>query len=1040
MSFPRALLVCLFVLLAVGAQAFTGTDAAIADPRRWTAQADTVFRRFEATEMQYAQAMAQDGQGFLWLGTEGGLTRWDGYRSRVYHADPQDKSALPDNRVLSLHTDRRGRLWVGTGAGGLARYDPQCDCFAVHAAGSGGLSNPSVLAIAAAGDGGLSIGTAAGLDHLDPDSGAVRKLPLDPETGGAVLDVLQDGGGSLWLGTERGLFRRAPGGGHFLVVPLHVPRQSALAVTQLRRDSAGRLWIATRPHGAFVIEPGQNEPRAVRGRGTASGLEGETVRSIVEASEGEMWLGTFGGGVVVVEPHAGWRTRRLRHHIAVSTSLRDDDISSMLRDRSGLVWVSSTSALNVHDTRQVGVSTLFGTVTRDKPITAVQVPFVMASADDKAWLSNGDAGGIIVLDPLAGRIAELRPDPARPLSALPKDRVLSMAAVPGGDVYIGTRQGLYRADPRGRRVARIDVPARAANAAVWALCFDEGVLWMGGVDGLWALDVKRPGRPVVLRHETAERMGNQRVSAILRGAGKTLWVGTSAGLIRVDIASDTVEQLPTQASDPTALLGGYVASMLIDTRGRLWVASVGSGIQVLESEDAGGHARFRRLGMREGLPHNGIDKLLLDARGAIWASTDRGLAEIDPATFAVRTLGEPQGVAIAQYWSNSGAQTRAGELLFGGQGGLTVVRPTQMKCVDERPPVVVTEVHVGSRPLLASRFNVAGVVPRLEIPARDRGLTVEFAALDLAAPGLNRYSYRLRGFDSDWIATDASRRVATYTNLPPGDYTLQLRGSGHEAPWTAATRELPIRVLPAWYQTVWARVGACLAALLAVAATVHSRTAYLRRRQRELQELVALRTAELELRGEELRKSQRELEQLAYFDPLTGLANRRRFSEDLRQLLALSLRGMGSATLLLIDLDRFKEINDTLGHDAGDALLVEVARRLCATVREADRVARLGGDEFAVLLAEGETPTDVEVAGQRIVLALAQPFDNAGVTIPVSASVGAARCPSHATDSDTLFKCADLALYEAKRAGRNTWRLYGPATLSTDSAAEVDHP
>jgi diguanylate cyclase (GGDEF)-like protein len=140
--------------------------------------------------------------------------------------------------------------------------------------------------------------------------------------------------------------------------------------------------------------------------------------------------------------------------------------------------------------------------------------------------------------------------------------------------------------------------------------------------------------------------------------------------------------------------------------------------------------------------------------------------------------------------------------------------------------------------------------------------------------------------------------------------------------------------------------------------------------------------------------------------------------------------------LLLIDLDLFKEVNDTMGHDAGDALLVEVAKRLVATMREADCVARLGGDEFAVLLAESDVPSDLDATCRRILGALAEPFLADGHSLNISASIGAARCPGHASDSDALYKCADLALYETKRAGRNSWSLYDPLGY----LASVAHP
>ena len=227
-------------------------------------------------------------------------------------------------------------------------------------------------------------------------------------------------------------------------------------------------------------------------------------------------------------------------------------------------------------------------------------------------------------------------------------------------------------------------------------------------------------------------------------------------------------------------------------------------------------------------------------------------------------------------------------------------------------------------------------------------------------------------------------------------------------------------MLPAWYETFWFRVTAAIGSLLLIWALVQARTAFLYRRQRELQNLVAERTVELERRSLQLRESQRQLEQIAYVDPLTGLGNRRLFEDEMR---ARMTSGAGCLTLLLIDLDGFKKINDTLGHDAGDALLKVTAQRLVAAVRDTDHVARLGGDEFAVVLAQTCEFLSVEIVCRRILKSITEPVPFRDTTMRVSASIGSARCPSQGTATDSLYKSADLALYEAKASGRNTWRL-----------------
>lgn len=1007
------------------------TLAIAATGPRWAHQADVVFSRIATADLRDGIALAQDGQGLMWIGSQIGLTRWDGYRTRAYPADPQNPAALHDNFIQALHTDAQGRLWVGTVAGGLARYDAKQDAFVNIPGPLDGPTSPHVWTIGAARDGGLWICTSAGLDHLDVKTDTRHRVPLGRTPGLAVRAMVETPDGTLWVSTEEGLLRRAPGATVFVDVPLPAAAGEKPSVIELLYDTAGRLWIGTDANGAFVIEPNASEPRRLRETTAGQNLAQESIRTIVEVEPGEVWLGAGGGGgIIAVDTRGGWATRRLRNHPNVTSSLADDDVSAIYRDRGGVVWVATTMALNLHDTRVTGIHTFFGAATGERPVTSPQVPSVMAAADGRAWVGLGTGGGVDILDPVAGRVGQLRADPARPKSALPKARVLAMAEMPSGDVFIGTRQGLYHAAAPGsaaeRVVTRVDLPGRATDTAVWSMVFDAGLLWFGGPDGLWAIEPAGDGVPVVRRHESAKRIGGPIVTSLLRGRGNTLWVGTSVGVTRVEVDSEVVEKLVSDTADPTALPGNHVGSMLLDDRDRLWVASFSAGIQILERRDADGRPRFRRIGARDGLPSDGVDALLAGPNGQVWASTDGGLVVIDPRTYAVRAFKEPNGAALMSYWVGAGARTASGELLFGGQGGLTVVQPEQVPAVGTSSPLVVSEIRVGSKRLLASRFNSASPIdrPHIEVTADEPDLSVEFAALDFAWANVVRYSYRLVGYNRDWIETDASHRVAAYTNLPPGDYTLQLRSHGHDDRSAPTTLDLPVRVLPAWYQTIMFRFASALVALLLVGLLVQVRTRVLQRRQRELQTQVALRTAELQ-------ESQRQLELIAYTDPLTGLENRRRFNESLQRSIALALRNQGGVTLLLIDLDHFKTVNDTLGHDAGDAMLLEVARRIVATARASDHVARLGGDEFAVILPGTSTSDEVNASCSRILHSLMQPFDHRGNQLRAGASIGAASCPEHALEAEALYKRADLALYAAKRSGRNTWRLQAPAVTST---------
>jgi diguanylate cyclase (GGDEF)-like protein len=1004
-----------------------------AEAGRWDALADTVFeylaRDNDLPNSTAPTALAEDGEGFLWVGTQNGLARWDGYHFRSYKADPGTPGALPDNLIRQLHTDTRGRLWIATNSGGLARYDRDRDRFVTYGAGLNGLSSASLRDIVDDGAGGVWIATDSGLDHLRADTDEVEHYghnSADPDTlpDNRVRALFRDREGALWVGTQAGLVRRESGSKRFVPVPLGQGEAKVAVSWSFYQDTAGRIWIGTVRQGVYVVDPKEHGPP----RPLASGVQQpllpmEGVRAITEVRPGEIWLGTDGHGIVAVNTKT-FETRRILHDPTVMSSLADDGVQALHTDRAGLVWIATTRSISRYNSRQAAIYTVFGGSSRQGTLSDSDVDSVLSMPDGRVWLGLGSTG-IDVLDPMGLRVAALRPDPGYPQTALPKDYVNALVRGPSGDVFVGTEQGLYRADKLAHGVVRLSSPQHDPSAAVWTLHFEDNVLWVGGFDGLWALDLSP--KPTV-SSASVEGLSDQRVTVIDRGPPGSLWIGTKNGLNRLDLASHAVERILPDPPDPTALRAGYVSTLLTDRRGRLWVGTLGGGISVLDSRDHDGRPHFIRLGAAQGLASESIDKLLEDARGQIWASTDDGLAVIDPNSFAIRSLRRAEGAPIANHWAGAGASTPEGELLFGAVGGLIIVRPEKLTQWSYHPPMVVTDVRIGGKRVPASNFNSDRDVVPLTLTPDANSIAVEFAALDYSAPERNRYAYRLDGFDADWIESEPSRRLAAYTNLLPGDYALRLRGSNRDGMWTDSELTVPIHVLPAWYQTVAFRILAGIVFFVLIVAVVQVRTIYLRKARRELERVVIARTAEL-------RESQRQLQEIAYCDTLTALPNRRMFMEEFRELLVLAGLQNGRFALLLIDLDRLKHINDTLGHDVGDALLIEAAIRLQAAVRKSDCVARLGGDEYAVLLTQNPAAADIEAVCKRIVESFELEVTVNGVSVRTSPSIGVAVFPDHGTAQDRLYKSSDLALYEAKRMGGNTWCWY-KARMAANGGSE----
>ncbi|MGH8106955.1 MAG: diguanylate cyclase, partial [Arenimonas sp.] len=346
--------------------------------------------------------------------------------------------------------------------------------------------------------------------------------------------------------------------------------------------------------------------------------------------------------------------------------------------------------------------------------------------------------------------------------------------------------------------------------------------------------------------------------------------------------------------------------------------------------------------------------LLEDSQGRIW--THKFI--YDPKQHSVYELNRADGIFFGTGWFRSYAKTRDGKFLYGGSQGLLIIDPARFKPWSYEPPLVATELRVSGERQSLSKLSSSGIT----LLPEQRGFSLEFSALDFTSPRLNRYAFQLVGQDEDWVETDANLRVASYGNLWPGKYLLKIRGSNRNGVWSDKILEIPVQVLPAWWQTWWFFLVCAVLAVASIIALIHARTTYLRSKRAELEEKVLQRTNELETMAHALADKSRALEEASLADPLTGLRNRRffdqhiqadiencfRFHDERRDVNAVH-EGVKGMVFFLIDIDNFKQVNDIQGHAAGDAVLVEVSQRLRHVFREADYLIRWGGEEFLII-------------------------------------------------------------------------------------------
>ncbi len=997
------------------------------------------FKRLEIPDdvpAHVVTALAQDRDGFLWIGTQDGLVRWDGYAWRVFQPVAADAHSLCGAYVRALHAASDGRLWVGTFADGLCVYDPGTERFERwrhDPRDARSLAHDRVEGLAEDRQGHIWIATYEGLCRLARDGRIERVLsvPADPEGPSAerVRALLVDRTGRLWIGGSAGLRRWNDERRRLERVAIASGQADALAgdfISKLYEDARGRVWIGTTEHGAAVFDPATGRLQRLRPRpADAQGLSHFWVSGITEVARGEVWIATFGGGLDVIDPDSLRVVERLRSDATLPSTIGGDRVGALLRDRSGLVFVGAWGqGLARHDPSTRAFRALRHSPQQPLGLSHPAAVRAMEMSGGTLWVgTNGN--GVDHIDRTRGLVGGMRPGRA----GLTDGAVTCLARGPDGSAWVATLSGaLHRLRPGARRFELLTRAQGLPGGPIRALTFaPDGALWAGAAEGLARID-PHTSRARAFRHDPADvtSLSSHAVEALAFTSDGTLWVGTDAGLDAFDTRSGRSLRVHHEAGRADSLPHDWVPDLLVARDGRLWVATP-AGAAILTSWD-GRTARFEPVARRLGREPAPVRTLIEDAQGHVWLGPT---LRVDPVTWRAQEFGPADGPDFRGFFIASRARTADGTLLFGALEGLLLVRPDEIVEWRDAPPVVATALYVDGQPRVG-----AARLARLTLAPEEHGLRLDFAALDLSAPARHVYRYQLEGYDSAWIAAAAAHRSLTYTNLLPGRYTLRVQGSNRERRFSPRELRLLVDVLPAWHQTLPARAAASLGVLALAYAGYRLRVRGLRARGRELTRLVGERTLALAARGEELARAHAEL-QVAYAriedasltDPLTGLRNRRFFEHGIAADMQLALRRRGAAdgdlVFALVDLDHFKAVNDTYGHAAGDAVLVQAASVLRTSLRASDTLVRWGGEEFLVVMRFVDREQAAPLAEKLRAALENHAFLLAdGTTLRRSGSIGFAPFPfstAHpaAASWEDVVQVADCCLYAAKRAGRN---------------------
>ncbi len=802
------------------------------------AQSRTVrFQHFamdEGLSQRNALCLLQDRQGFLWIGTQDGLNRYDGFSFKHYKHRSNDSTSLSDDFVRTLYEDAAGTLWIGTWNGGLNRFDRKQETFVRYDFGdareflSGAVNPNQVTAIAEDEHGTLWLGTGAGVLRFDPATGAYRVQRFDDPALNDALQVkalLLDRRGRVWFGTEEGLAARfePPPASDVLTNPVaaEVILSISHPVRALHEDDQQVLWIGTLGAGLYAADPASGPlTRYQPDPDDPYSLNDNRITALQTDRAGYLWVGTVDSGVSRFSKDSG----RFVHFRNAQDAL-NSQVFDVLEDRTGVLWVGTWDGI-------YSLSPLYEAfrLYTDEP-GRLSPSGVVALHEDRAgrlWLGTM-RGGLNVLDRATNQFTHYQ---AGDRSGLSYNTIFGILEDERGTLWIATHGGgLNRLDRATNRFRPFhhdpNEPASLSDSTVTSVYLDRaGMLWMGTrYRGLNRLD-RATGRFTRYQHRPhPDSLGSNYAWPIYEDHTGTLWVGTiEGGLHSLDRETGRFTRYTHDPTIPGSLSSNRVYVLGEDAGGTLWVGTTG-GLNRFDRETQ----TFHTYTEADGLAHDHVAGLLVDDAGDLWLSTNNGLSRFDPRTETFTTYKARVGLQNNQFYVGSTHKNAKGELFFGGPGGFNIIDPKKIRATPLPPPVVLTDFTVHNKPFDLSQS--ATTVEEIVLNYDENFFSFTFAALDFTDVSQNRYAYKLEGLDRDWIDNGTSP-TASYTSVPHGTYTLRVRAANNEGVWNEEGLALPITIHPPFWATWWFRILVILAVIGLLAAAYTYRVRQLLRVER----------------------------------------------------------------------------------------------------------------------------------------------------------------------------------------------------------------